>query len=427
MEQQKFGMSPFLLGAIQESLRRLPCTPYDFMKVKKLTDFYPVSFWADVIPEMIEEAKGDFSCIGEMPNLHTLVFSNFKRDIFFVNDFSFLNKCKKLRKLDLQNTNFSDCEVLLHMPKLQQVFLPEKKEMFHTEAIEELVKRGVKVFIAGEEERNLVSIGHMQQIIAEIQKQTQKNCMKLEIMPDVVPGLLDSKFGGIPYWNPKEPYPKGEDGQKLLLLAQLNFDGQEALKPLPQKGLLQFFIADDAILGLDFDEPDVQKNFRVVYHPEPDTTITIEDVKALGIPDLEEADFFPVLQSVAVKMVQDICYMGPKVTGFEPIFREIFQQITGEDISLTKWNDWFESNEIDYINDEIISHRMLGYPDFSWIGSDPRDENSPYDTLLFQIDSEIYDGGEEYILWGDGSVANFFIRHEDLENLDFSRVLYYWF
>ena len=67
MEQQKFGMSPFLLGAIQESLRRLPCTPYDFMKVKKLTDFYPVSFWADVIPEMIEEAKGDFSCIGEMP------------------------------------------------------------------------------------------------------------------------------------------------------------------------------------------------------------------------------------------------------------------------------------------------------------------------------------------------------------------------
>lgn len=70
---------------------------------------------------------------------------------------------------------------------------------------------------------------------------------------------------------------------------------------------------------------------------------------------------------------------------------------------------------------------MLGYPDFSWIGSDPRDENSPYDTLLFQIDSEIYDGGEEYILWGDGSVANFFIRHEDLENLDFSRVLYYWF
>ena len=45
-------MSAFLLGAIKESLKRLPCTPYDFTKVKSLTNFNPISFWYDVIPEM---------------------------------------------------------------------------------------------------------------------------------------------------------------------------------------------------------------------------------------------------------------------------------------------------------------------------------------------------------------------------------------
>ena len=69
----------------------------------------------------------------------------------------------------------------------------------------------------------------------------------------------------------------------------------------------------------------------------------------------------------------------------------------------------------------VIVYR--GYPYFTQ--DDPRPEDSPYDTLLFQMDSEMSDG-IDYIMWGDMGVGNFFIDLEDLKNCDFSRVLYTW-
>ncbi len=33
---------------------------------------------------------------------------------------------------------------------------------------------------------------------------------------------------------------------------------------------------------------------------------------------------------------------------------------------------------------------------------------------------------EDYILWGDAGVGNFFINREDLKRRDFSKILYNW-
>lgn len=145
MEQRKIGMSAFLLGAVKDALGRLPSTPYDLTKVKKLNNFYPVSFWADEIPHMVTEAEGDFSCIGKMPNLHTLIFTNAKGTNFVIHDFSFLADCQKVRTLYLDSTNFSDCRLLLSLSGLRKVFLPEKKQLVHMEALDTLVERGVQV------------------------------------------------------------------------------------------------------------------------------------------------------------------------------------------------------------------------------------------------------------------------------------------
>lgn len=41
------------------------------------------------------------------------------------------------------------------------------------------------------------------------------------------------------------------------------------------------------------------------------------------------------------------------------------------------------------------------------------------------MDSD-YVEDEDYILWGDGGVANFLINQEDLKKGDFSNILYYW-
>lgn len=59
-----------------------------------------------------------------------------------------------------------------------------------------------------------------------------------------------------------------------------------------------------------------------------------------------------------------------------------------------------EDEEAEYLQ-EVLSttgHRMLGYPFF--IQVDPREEEQyrVYDTLLFQMDSEIDDKGNDYIL-----------------------------
>ena len=45
-----------------------------------------------------------------------------------------------------------------------------------------------------------------------------------------------------------------------------------------------------------------------------------------------------------------------------------------------------------------------------------------HDILLLQIDTD----DSLNIMWGDSGVANFFIKKEDLLNLDFSNVIYNW-
>lgn len=44
---------------------------------------------------------------------------------------------------------------------------------------------------------------------------------------------------------------------------------------------------------------------------------------------------------------------------------------------------------------------------------------------LFQMDSD-YGKENDFVMWGDAGVANFFISEEDLANKDFRDVLYSW-
>ena len=56
---------------------------------------------------------------------------------------------------------------------------------------------------------------------------------------------------------------------------------------------------------------------------------------------------------------------------------------------------------------------------------DPREWEEKYqqhDILLLQIDTD----DSLNIMWGDSGVANFFIKKDDLLNLDFSNVIYNW-
>ena len=442
MLQTPIPMDPRLLGAVKRALGQMPAVPYDLTQVKVLDNFYsPVDPYWDNVPEGFVLTHGEFSAIGRMEKLRQLSVVLSSRDqTLDMGDFSWLPRCKNLQHLDLAQTNFSDCALLLQLPALKTLRLSERGQLVHLEALDAL-PQGVKVrmdltpypsapetFKAPPPPKPKPEpSGKARAIVDEIKRRTAAPCWKLTLHPEGPCGLLDSKVGGLPYWDPGLPYPVDSQGNQMTLLAQLNFAQLGTEDPLPRAGVLQFFIGQDDAFGIDYDEPDRQKNFRVVYHPEPDPALTLEQIQALELPTHVEADLCtPVIREAAFTAEKTVGYMGPENSRFDALFREAVQAVTGEDIGDKHEYQYFDGADRDYLYDQLSAagHRLLGYPFFTQY--DPREPDSPYDTLLFQLDSDMADDRKDLVLWGDCGVGNFFINGEDLLRRDFSRVLYNW-
>ncbi|RST76085.1 DUF1963 domain-containing protein [Siminovitchia acidinfaciens] len=228
---------------------------------------------------------------------------------------------------------------------------------------------------------------------------------------------LESKFGGQPYWLKADEYPKDGNGEPLRLLAQINFSVMKVTIPdFPTEGILQFFVADDDVYGLNFDDMTEQDTFRVIYHDtiESDSSKWMTEFPAFG-----DENYFPVEKECALSFVvsEEIVaandYRFNKLTGLDGLLEN------DEDEDYDAYDDIME----EYY--EVASgqgSKLGGYPFFTQ--EDPRayGDYPIYDTLLLQIDSE----DKLSIMWGDVGVANFFIAKEDLKKLDFSKVLYNW-
>lgn len=251
---------------------------------------------------------------------------------------------------------------------------------------------------------------------------------------DAQPALTDSKLGGVPYWDLKKAYPVDSAGKNMMMLAQINCSDLSGFDTdLPREGMLQVFIrTDDDLMGLDFDEPASQKDFRVIFHETVDADVTQEQVRALGITAAEEnEEYSPVFQTAALSFEAGTDYLNPDVTGFAGVFAEAVKAVTGETIEEEVWYDYFEEEDASYMFDQLsgFAHKIFGYPAFTQ--TDPREsmteeEARYYDTLLLQIDSDMGKDGEDYVLWGDCGIANWFINREALKAKDFGRVVYNW-
>lgn len=270
----------------------------------------------------------------------------------------------------------------------------------------------------------------LRKVIQKVKEKTKINAFSVKINPDRKPSIFDSKFSGLPYWDLKKEYPVTKDGEKLYLLAQFNLDKFPKNDILPKSGMLQFFIAivDDWSYGMDFDKPDFQNTFRVVYHNEIDYSITKEQLEKKDIPFEEENEDFPVFGEYAVDIFEKEAFMWDYDYRYDKMFEDLVNEIANEDISEKSVYSIFSSLGENKLFDELTNagHWVLGYPYFTQ--SDPRGYSNKferYDTLLFQMDSEMADD-KDYILWGDCGVANFFINSEDLKNCDFGKVLYNW-
>jgi uncharacterized protein YwqG len=230
-----------------------------------------------------------------------------------------------------------------------------------------------------------------------------------------------SKFGGFPYLPKGFEYPKTPDGKYLFLLAQLNFDEIPSLDGFPDRGILQFYIADDDFYGLDLgnwadvDNPTAEDRFKIMYFPQPD--FQVENI-ITTYDFLPEPELFPVHGCCGLQFTK-------KSAPISTIDYQ-FTELLGEEI-----NELFMNHEIEDEYREIshsFGHKIGGYPYFTQDDvrkySSNSDQIQKPDILLFQMDTDCNETVD--IMWGDSGVGNFFIDESALRELDFSKVLYNW-
>ena len=265
----------------------------------------------------------------------------------------------------------------------------------------------------------------IKELVEAIKRLSKTECYQIKIESKTA-GIFDSKIGGLPYWTPDKIYPINPEGKKLFLLAQINFDQENADSPLPKKGMLQFFISDDDLMGINFDDQTKQNNFRVIYHETIDYTTTKESIENLEIPDSKSANCYPVCGEYKISLHKNIDYACPGDFNFDKFFKLAYKEIYHKDLKDDDdYNAILDDEEIDNLREELESketnHKMLGYPFFTQ--EDPRNDGKykDYDTLLLQIDSE-----GEFVIWGDVGVCNFFIPKKSLIEKNFNNVMYNW-
>ncbi|HSF74418.1 MAG TPA: DUF1963 domain-containing protein [Microcoleus sp.] len=230
-----------------------------------------------------------------------------------------------------------------------------------------------------------------------------------------------SKFGEFPYLPKGFEYPKTPDGKYLFLLAQLNFDEIPPLDGFPDRGILQFYIADDDLYGLNLDNSanadnhTIEDKFKIIYFPQPD--FKVENI-ITNYDFLPKPEYFPVQG----------CYGLQFTKKYAPISTHDYQftELLGGEI-----HELFRNPEIEDEYREIshfFGHKIGGYPYFTQDDvrkcSNTSEQKQKLDILLFQMDSDANETVD--IMWGDSGVGNFFIDESALRELDFSKVLYNW-
>jgi len=219
-----------------------------------------------------------------------------------------------------------------------------------------------------------------------------------------------SKIGGLPYLPKDSSYPSEADGRPLFLLAQLNFEEIPTRYPFPTKGILQFFIADNEVYGLDFEDATNQEKFSVRYYMDIETDIELLQTDFSFLPEIE---VFPINPKISYPLT------FKRKEEYVPIIDTSFKKQLGIDFfaqfGKEEWDLQEKYNQL--INSS--GHKIGGYGYFTQ--EDPRNAEESL-LLLFQLDSDERIASS----WGDMGVANFFISEADLKNENFSNVIYNW-
>lgn len=285
-------------------------------------------------------------------------------------------------------------------------------------------------------EENVRFNNEIKKIVLDILEKNKKPMIEISLS-DEKPNLFQSKFGGVPYLPKDKEVPKNKENEQLTLLAQINIDELPENNIYPMKeGILQFWILNDDILGLDYDTH-LGDGYKIIYYKDIDKSVTEEEVLEKYKPYKDEDSYFPVEGEFSLSFKLTDGYFSDSNDDFREIvdremkkfydenkekYSEILK-IYDKENQLNYWEIWDILEEDKEIEEKLFEagHKIGGFPNFTQ--SDIR-EVGDYEILLLQIDSDRTEKNE--IMWGDCGIANFFIREKDLKELNFDKAIYNW-
>ena len=270
----------------------------------------------------------------------------------------------------------------------------------------------------------------IKKVIEKVSEENKKECINIKTHVDENLTIFDSKFGGIPYLPKDFEVPcDSSNHEQFALLAQINCAELPENNLYPKVGILQFWIGRDDLMGLEDD-------YKVVYFENIDNTITKEEVltkyKPLDPNNYDQyTPFDPTNAEFGLTFEKGISTITVTDYRFEDIvINAIHELYPDEEVSKLYSDLGADVHEYLYTSVKELNHAIGGYPNFTQY--DPRGynseegEQSPYDIMLLQVESEWKKDDDVEIIWGDCGVGNFFISEENLKNRNFEDVLYNW-
>ena len=265
------------------------------------------------------------------------------------------------------------------------------------------------------------------EIWAEYEKTAQTKTFSKITLTENELKITDSKVMGLPYIPKGAEIPQTANGDKMMMIAQINCDDLQGLADFPEKGILQFFVLndEDGLLGLDFDNQTVQDSFRVIYHEKIEEFYDENELKSIYNPYNFEENYI-TNNNESYKMNFELTSEKER---FEDVFYHIFRKICKEKGLKQTQEDWLYRKLLNFMQySENYYSQCDGFAFFTQ--DDPREYNEEYkkfDTVLFQLNSEFDENTRNWkVCIGDAGVINFFINREKLKNKDFSEILYNW-
>lgn len=265
--------------------------------------------------------------------------------------------------------------------------------------------------------------------IAEvISKRTVCEHYRIVLNEEREPAITGSKIGGQPYWPAGKEYPIDDQGNNMLMVMQVNCAEAKLKTPLPEEGMLQWFISvnPERMYGCRGNYDDTGNGFRIVYHEFIDECCTPDDIPThCSVDEM----LSPVKQEVAIDVIPEETIIGVNDGHFNQLFFEIVKDITGVEHTDKMWYEYLDNDDCLYFEQHLgmkaPRHQLLGYPVFTQ--EDARRDMGKHDTLLLQLDSQFSTiHRNALVMWGDMGRGFVFVNHSDLAIKDFSRAYYCW-